>query len=254
MEQLLSMNVLDLFSGIGGFSLGLERAGMKTVAFCEIDLVCQEVLRKHWPDIPIFSDIRNLDESNIKQPIDIVCGGFPCQDVSHCGNQEGLSFGTRSGLWAEEYRIIRIFKPKAAIIENVTGLLTGDGGGWFGTVLCDLAQIGFSAQWHCIPASAVGACHNRERVWIVAYPNGSSLENMDISQSILSYPKESCRRQFARAIDAAIPADAYVKMRGDFNDVSGEMERIKQYGNTVVPQIPEIIGRAIMQLEYCQAI
>ena len=83
------MNVLDLFSGIGGFSLGLERAGMKTIAFCEIEEFPRKVLRKHWPNVPIFEDVRNLHGSDITEAVDLICGGFPCQDLSHIGKQLG---------------------------------------------------------------------------------------------------------------------------------------------------------------------
>ncbi len=241
------LRVLDLFSGIGGFTLGLERAGMETIAFCEIDIFCRQVLKKNWPDVPVYNDIRELTKDDIPGPVDIICGGFPCQDVSVSGKRQGLSSGTRSGLWSEQIRLVREVRPAAAIIENVPGLLTCNKGGAFARLLCDLAEIGFDAQWFCISAAAIGACHYRERLWLVAYPSGSELENMDIAESLRAYQKGSCSLQFAGAIDAAIPADAYIEMRGDYDDVSGEMERIKQYGNAVVPQIPEIIGRAIIQ-------
>ncbi|MCP4974599.1 MAG: DNA cytosine methyltransferase, partial [Maribacter sp.] len=98
------MKVLDLFSGIGGFSLGLERAGMKTVAFCEIEEYPRKVLNKHWPDVPIYKDVRSLNYERLKSDgifPDVICGGFPCQDISVAGNQAGISKETRSGLWSE---------------------------------------------------------------------------------------------------------------------------------------------------------
>ena len=115
------MNVLDLFSGIGGFSLGLERAGMKTVAFCEVDKKCQAVLKKHWPGVPIFDDVSNLKGEDIEGTVDVICGGFPCQDISLAGKGAGLE-GSRSGLWSEFKRLIEEIKPKYAIIENVSAL------------------------------------------------------------------------------------------------------------------------------------
>ena len=166
------MKVLDLFSGIGGFSLGLERAGMETVAFCEFDEHAQKVLRKHWPDVPIHSDIRELNAKQFRGTVDVVCGGFPCQDLSTAGKQVGFS-GERSSLYGEMFRVISECMPRYSIFENVTGLLTGDSGRWFGQFLYDLAQIGFDAEWHCVSASDIGAQHHRDRVWVIAYPCGS---------------------------------------------------------------------------------
>jgi len=169
----MKMKVLDLFSGIGGFSLGLERAGMETVAFCEIEPFPQKVLKKHWPDVPIYNDVTKLTKEILDNDgitgIDVICGGFPCQDISIAGNQAGIE-GKRSGLWGEMCRIISDIRPKYAIMENVSNLLAGDNGRWFGRVLGDLAEIGYDAEWHCIPASFIGAPHRRERVWIIAYP------------------------------------------------------------------------------------
>lgn len=169
------MRCLDLFSGIGGFSLGLERAGMETVAFCEYDKHAQKVLRKHWPDVPIFEDVRTLDGKQFKGAVDVVCGGFPCQDLSVAGKKAGFE-GERSSLYREMLRIISECLPRYAIFENVTGLLTGESGRWFGKFLYDLAEIGFDAEWHCIPASELGAHHHRDRVWIIAYPNNERLQ------------------------------------------------------------------------------
>ena len=167
------MNVLDLFSGIGGFSLGLERVGMKTVAFCEVDKKCQKVLQKHWPDVPIFDDVSNLTGEEIgkriEETIDVIVGGFPCQDISVAGAGEGLE-GKRSGLWSEFHRLIKEIKPQYAIIENVSALRSRG----LDQVLRSLSEIGYDAEWNCIPASAFGAPHRRDRIWIMAYPRRSS--------------------------------------------------------------------------------
>lgn len=157
------MNVLDLFSGIGGFSLGLERAGMRTVAFCEIDRFCREVLAKHWPGVPCYEDVTTADFP----AADIVVGGFPCQDVSLAGRRAGIT-GERSGLYRELIRALRVVRPRHAIVENVAALL-GDG---LDLVLGDMAESGFDAEWDCVPACAIGAPHERDRVWIVAHANG----------------------------------------------------------------------------------
>ena len=168
------MRVLDLFSGIGGFSLGLERAGMTTVAFCEIDPYCRAVLRKHWPDVPCYDDIRTLNRERLAADgiaVDVICGGFPCQDISCAGAGAGID-GERSGLWREYSRLIGELRPRYAIVENVAALL----GRGLDVVLGDLAALGLDAEWHCIPASAVGAPHRRDRIWIVAYPRGEQHE------------------------------------------------------------------------------
>ena len=161
------MRVLDLFSGVGGFSLGLERAGMQTVAFCEIEPFCRAVLRKHWPEVPIYEDIRTLTADVLERDgiaVDVICGGFPCQDLSFAGKRAGLE-GERSGLWGEYRRLIGELRPRFVIVENVPGLLSLG----MGTVLGDLAALGYDAVWDCIPASALGAPHRRDRLWIVAH-------------------------------------------------------------------------------------
>jgi len=245
------MKVLDLFSGIGGFSLGLERAGMETVAFCEFDEHAQKVLRKHWPDVPIHSDIRELDAKQFRGTVDVICGGFPCQDLSTAGKQVGFS-GERSSLYGEMLRVISECMPRYAIFENVTGLLTGDSGRWFGQFLYDLAQIGFDAEWHCVSASDIGAQHHRDRVWVIAYPCGSrskvGLARQNVRQegdtriSInLSNEIRRARRKPGMEGWSIEPNVGRVA-----NGVPNRAHRLKQLGNAVVPQIPEAIGRAIM--------
>lgn len=240
------MNVLDLFSGIGGFSLGLERAGMKTIAFCEYNEAAQRVLRKHWPDVPVYKDVRTLDGSQFRGTVNVVCGGFPCQDLSRAGRQDGIE-GQRSNLYTEMLRIISECRPEFAIFENVTNLLTGESGRWFAQFLYDLAAVGYDAQWHCISASAVGAAHHRDRIWIIAYPNGTNSQGIFFPKPLFAYSEESRRRQYTRAVDEALPADDYACQRGNFDDVPERMDRLKQLGNSVVPLIPEIIGRAILR-------
>ena len=163
--------LLDLFSGIGGFSLGLERTGgFETVAFCEIEPFPRAVLKEHWPDVPCYEDVRSLTAERLGSDgisVDVICGGFPCQDLSYAGKGAGLE-GARSGLWSEIARLVGELRPKYLIVENVSALLSRG----LGRVLGDLAEIGYDAEWHCIPASAVGAPHRRDRIWIVAYPIG----------------------------------------------------------------------------------
>lgn len=161
------MNVGSLFSGIGGFDLGLERAGMRVVWQCESDDFCRRVLAKHWPDVPCFDDVRNLSRTSGTPPVDVLCGGFPCQDISVAGKGAGIT-GARSGLWSEYARLIGELRPRYVVVENVSALLARG----MGRVLGDLAALGYDAEWDCIPASAVGAPHQRDRIWLVAYPGG----------------------------------------------------------------------------------
>ena len=244
------MKVLDLFAGIGGFTLGLERAGFETAAFCEIDPYAQKVLRKNWPGVPIYDDVRDITAERLVSDgirVDVITGGFPCQDISVAGNQAGIQDGTRSGLWSECARLIGELRPQYAIFENVTNLLNGERGAWFKRVLWDISSLGYDAEWHCIPASYLGASHRRDRVWIIAYPIGTRVEGLDIQKSIRTYPQKSCRWQFARAINEALPADDYTRIRGAVDGVPEIMDRLKCLGNAVVPPIPELLGGAIYE-------
>jgi site-specific DNA-cytosine methylase len=154
----------SLFAGIGGFDLGFERAGFKTVWQVEIDPYAQKVLAKNFPEAERFGDIRECGSHNLK-PVDVICGGFPCQDISNAGLRAGIE-GERSGLWKEYARIIGELRPRYIVVENVAALL----GRGMGVVLGDLAEIGYDAEWEVVSAADVGAPHLRERIWIVAYP------------------------------------------------------------------------------------
>lgn len=158
------MNVGSLFSGIGGFDLGFERAGMRTSWFCEQDDYCTRVLNRHWPGTPVYPDVTKLTAGQV-EPVDLLCGGFPCQDISTAGRGAGIR-GERSGLWSEFARLIGELEPRWVVVENVSALL----GRGLSVVCADLSALGYDAEWDCIPASAVGAPHQRDRIWIVAYP------------------------------------------------------------------------------------
>jgi DNA (cytosine-5)-methyltransferase 1 len=263
------VNVLDLFSGIGGFSLGLERAGMRTVAFCEIDPFCRRVLAKHWPDVEISADV--TQRGFVSGEADIITAGFPCQDISLAGEGAGLA-GARSGLYRHVIRAIRLVRPKFAVLENVAALLARG----MGTVVGDMAEVGYDAEWHCIPASAVGAPHRRDRVWIVGYPFPSGLEGYAGNGEIGAQLGRLISRQDGPVSPPGLRenvADAARELfdgagttgpgwRGQStnrrwwsaepdvgrvaNGVRSRVDRLKALGNAVVPQIPEIIGRAIM--------
>lgn len=242
------MDVLDLFSGIGGFSLGLERAGMRTVAFCEREAFCQRVLAKHWPEVPCYSDIRTLTADRLATDgiaVDAVCGGFPCQDVSLAGTGDGLD-GERSRLWTDYARILGELNErreiKFVIVENVAALL----GRELDRVLRDLAALGFDAEWHCIPASYAGLRHLRDRVWIVAYAQRYSIQGRPIFTE--AWRSQSRTQQLAGLVQpGSWPTISGARDRGTGHGVLNGTHRNKAIGNAVVPQIPELIGRAIMR-------
>lgn len=166
------MNVGSLFSGIGGFDLGFERAGMRVDWQVELDPYCRAVLAQHFPGAARYEDVREVGIGNL-DPVDLICGGFPCQDLSSAGRGAGID-GARSGLWAEFARIVRELRPRYVVVENVPALLTGKGKRWdrgpIGRVLGDLAEARYDAEWACLSAREFGAPHLRKRVWIVAYP------------------------------------------------------------------------------------
>lgn len=251
------LKVLDLFSGIGGFSLGLERTGgFETVAFCEIEPFPRRVLAKHWPKVPCYDDVRTLDPSEIG-PVDVICGGFPCQDISFAGAGEGLA-GQRSGLWSEIARLTRELRPGYVFVENVAALLSRG----LGTVLGDLASLGYDAEWHCIPASYVGAPHHRDRLWLIAY-RGQVGRNWPGLHSIAEHVVYDRRQwdaspysKWRDVVDwLKSPAASHLweapdgaHRRMDDGILRGlDCAAIGACGNAVVPQIPELIGRAILE-------
>lgn len=241
------MRVLDLFSGIGGFSLGLERAGMETVAFCEIEPFQRGVLKKHWPEVPCYEDVRSLTADRLVRDgvgqIDVICGGFPCQDLSVAGKGAGIT-GERSGLWSEIVRLIGELGPRYVILENVAVLVSRG----LGDVLGGLASVGYNAEWHCIPAYYTGSPQARDRIWIVAYPMQSRRKG-----------RWSCRDWWGKASERQagfVDWGSYEKANDKLwlepevdrvaHGLSRSVDAINALGNAVVPQIPEMIGRAIM--------
>lgn len=222
------LRVGGLFSGIGGMELGLQRAGMRPVWHCEQDEYCRAVLAKHWPDNPCFPDVRTLRGADAG-PVDVLCGGFPCQDVSAAGRRAGL-LGERSGLWSEFARLVCELRPSYVLVENVPALLVRG----FGTVLGDLADVGYDAEWEGIPAAAVGAPHLRARVWILAYPGG---EREQADDTVCA----------GRALAGFHPRwDAEPEVARMANGLPGRVD-VGALGNAVVPQIPELIGRHIIR-------
>jgi DNA (cytosine-5)-methyltransferase 1 len=160
------MTVGSLFSGIGGFDLGLERAGMDIRWQVERDPWCQKILAKHWPDVPRYGDVTTLTGDEL-EPVDLICGGFPCQPVSVAGQQKGTD--DDRWLWPEFRRVVGLLGPRYVLVENVPGLFTANGGHAFGEILGDLADLGYDAEWTVLSAADVGAPHLRKRVWIVSH-------------------------------------------------------------------------------------
>lgn len=221
------LRVLDLFSGIGGFSLGLERTGgFQAVAFCELEPFASRVLAQTWPGVPNLGDVRHASFPDA----DVITAGFPCQDISRAGDRAGLA-GQHSGLWREVVRAIRLVRPVYVILENVAALL----GRGLDTVLADLAEVGHDAEWDCLPAAAIGARHIRDRAWLVAYP---ARERDRVSQVTL------CAGWHQLEHSAQWSAEPGVCRVAD--GLPDQTHRLAALGNAVVPQIPELIGRAIL--------
>jgi DNA (cytosine-5)-methyltransferase 1 len=273
------LRLLSLFAGIGGFELGLERSGgFQTVAQCEIDPYCNKVLAKHWPEVKRYGDIRELTADRLAADgitVDAICGGFPCQDISIAGKQAGIE-GERSGLWSEYARLIDELRPRVVFVENVAALL----GRGLDRVLGDLAALGYDAVWDCIPASAVGAPHQRDRLWLVAYAEGQR-----IRPRLCDTEQKSGRRNFVSNGCSDVADAASIGQQGQgqpcerrnqtannqgkadnafsvcvgsqwslepdvgrvANGVSFRVDKLKALGNAVVPQIPELLGRAYLQ-------
>jgi len=271
------VRVLDLFSGIGGFSLGLERAGMETVAFCEIEEYPRKVLKKHWPDVPIYEDIRELTGDRLKQDgitADLICGGYPCQPFSTAGKRQGE--GDDRHLWPEMYRLIKTLRPRWVIAENVAGHVSMG----LDAVLSDLEAEDYTWWPFIIPACAVDAKHRRDRIWIIA--NASSRRGRPDARAQSRTEKESAellsqdgeplpsdieaicgdvanttgiyaQGQFGRQREEQFGGGCRWEPEPDVDRVAARLsdgvDRLKGLGNAVVPQVVENIGRAIMEIE-----
>ena len=260
------MRVLSLFSGIGGFDLGLQRAGFEISAQVEIDPFCQKILEKHWPEVERFGDIKEIEEF---PQADLICAGFPCQDISVAGKGAGLS-GSRSGLWTEAMRAIRMVRPKYAILENVAALRNRG----LSTILGALAESGYDSEWDCLPASAFGAPHQRDRLFVVAYSGSNQLrqqqgrgggpggqrspesgdggaagQNTNTEEfrlprrTVLSSTSFEARR-FRPEGDN--PWSAESGIHGVAYGVPNRVHRLRALGNAIVPQISEWIGEQII--------
>lgn len=257
------MKFISLFAGIGGLDLGLERAGFECVAQVEINEFALRVLEKHWANIPKFKDVRDVGKHNLPNA-DLICGGFPCQDVSLAGQRAGLE-GKRSTLWSEFHRIVCEIRPRWVVIENVPGLLSSDNGEFFTKIFRELSQSGYDAEWRIISASDLGAPHIRERLFIIAYPNGyigldgvlqtgrdtfsewrkKSVWGFDWSKSKMESRPATILQRWQRL---AVRQSPLIRMDDGIPDV---VERLHATGNAVVPQVAEFIGHCIMKAETC---
>jgi DNA (cytosine-5)-methyltransferase 1 len=278
----MTLTVGSLFSGIGGFDLGLERAGMKVIWQSEIDQFSSKVLKKHWPDVPNLGDITKVDWSKIERP-DVICGGYPCQPFSTAGKRGGTDDPRH--LWPAMHNAICVLRPRYALMENVRGHLSLG----FSRVLGDLAEIGYDAEWQVIPAAAVGAPHKRDRVFIVAYPNNAGVgthrrkvqrqkpsreqKRQIIPQHVFSRRSSEMANadseflgQYGSSGDVANESrqrhDQRERQKTDdlgqwweiepnvgrvANGVSDRVDRLKGLGNAIVPQVAELVGALVIQ-------
>ena len=205
------LKLLDTFSGIGGFSYAAEKlvGGFETTQFIEIDPYCQKVLNKHWPNVPIHDDIRTFTAKPFQY--DAVCGGFPCQDLSVAGRRAGITKESRSGLFYELIRVIRLVRPKFVVMENVAAILNNG----LDIVLGELSEAGYDAEWSIISASSLGAAHKRSRWWCVAYTDsfgcgGGSGKGCSIQERPF-FPREQTRSKMGSEIErcSSFSADSY---------------------------------------------
>ena len=251
------MKVGSLFTGIGGIDLGLERAGFEIAWQCELDSWCRQLLHQHWPSVPQYEDVTELRGGQL-EPVEMLAGGFPCQDVSVAGRQAGLKEGTRSGLWSEYARLIGEIRPRYVLVENVPGLLVRG----MDRVLGDLSEIGYDAEWHCIPASYIGAPHQRDRIWIMAYSSSTGLEGYTGDGEDCGEPGRFGTKAGGPVSKGSLLCGGLPKGRWPSepdvgrvaHGIPNRVDRLKCLGNALVPQIPEMIGHAIIhQLEQTNA-
>jgi DNA (cytosine-5)-methyltransferase 1 len=230
----------SLFAGIGGLDLGLERAGWTCRWQVERDPFCVRVLEKHWPDVARYGDIVALDPERL-EAVDLICGGFPCQPVSVAGKR--LAQADARWLWPEFSRIVRALRPRLVLVENVPGLL--DGG--IGDVLGDLATCGFDAEWECLSAAALGAPHERDRVWLVA-TNTDALDG-GARVGVFTDHEATLRASQDRNRASVWLAPAHVPARVGHGSACWVDRRLRTeaVGNSVVPQVAEWIGLRLMQ-------
>ena len=245
----MTLKVLDLFSGIGGFSYAAERlvGGFETTQFVEIDPYCQSVLRKNFPNVPIHDDITTFNAT--KGQFDIITAGFPCQDLSVAGKQSGIGKGTRSGLFFEVLRLSRQIQPKFILFENVRNLLSHKEGETFQQILQEITKTRLNAEWAAVSAADMAnTCHKRERIWIIAYPSSvlesgtestvqagreaTTSRTVTNSTSIGSYDREVGDNQGERQEQLSFGGDNSREFTYSNSDGSSTSERLRVDGQT----------------------
>jgi DNA (cytosine-5)-methyltransferase 1 len=213
---------------------------MRTVGFCECDEYCQRVLARHWPGVPIFPDIRELDAERLGWlgRIDLVCAGYPCQPFSFAGSRRAQEDDRH--LWPEVSRIIACTRPTWVVCENVAGHISLG----LDQVLFDLEGLGYASRPFVIPACAVGANHERARLWIVAHADGSRLQERFVQPGV---PREARRDDDGQDAPLDPWRTSEPALVRKLHGIPARVDRVRALGNSVVPQIPELIGRAIMR-------
>jgi len=272
----MSLTVGSLFTGIGGFDLGLERAGMKIMWQSEIDKFACQVLKKHWVNVPNLGDITKIDWSKV-EPVDVICGGYPCQPFSTAGKRKGKDDPRHLWRWFRD--AISGIRPRYALLENVAGHLSMGGL----EVIADLAEIGYDAQWRVVSAAGLGAPHRRNRLFIIAYPASKQSNGRQFAINKKEFKKERLQEQI-RTVCADVShtksgvrgsekshdifsgdwqttefrkSDCGIRSIGDWwqiepsmgrvaDGVSNRVDRLRGLGNAIVPQVSEYIGRLVV--------
>lgn len=248
------------FSGIGGFELGVEQSwpNVETVWQIEKDPFCQRVLKKHWPNTTLFDDIQTVETDQL-EPVDVIVGGFPCQDISKAGKMEGVNEGKKSNLWWDLWRIIGDIRPRIVILENVSNIISVGGS----DVLGSLASIGYDAEWTTFNASDLGAPHKRPRWFCVAYQSKGVLENESIGNTDRQRSQEQSKRRFTMetkikfersgGVDDGFRSNQWEKFPTQSplhrrNDgFSNRVDRIRALGNAIVPACSRWVADQVLK-------
>lgn len=236
----MTLTFCSLFAGIGGFDLGFERAGMRCKWQVEINPYCQRVLAKHWPDVRRWDDVRTFPPAG-EWSVDVICGCFPCIDISSNGGKAGIK-GKHSGLWTEFARIVRELRPSIVVVENVADIVHRG----LGDVLGELAACGFDAQWQVLPACAFGIPQRRERLFVIAYAHDRGLQGSQERNGQGAYP-EGWNHDDGLALAQCRARDARSWVRRASDGLPGRVDRLRGLGNAVVPAVAEWIGRRIVE-------
>lgn len=237
----------SLFSGIGGLEMGLEMTGrFKTVWQSEMDNHCRKVLRRHWPDAELFGDVREVGVTNEIKAVDVICGGFPCQDLSSAregsgqGRGKGLD-GKKSGLYREFIRIIKQVGPRGFVIENVPNLVNRG----LETILGEVADLGYDAEWHIVSAASVGGPHLRKRLFIMGYANSTHPQRGGIPCGVHEKDEDTDGNGGWRPDKTWPPEPNFPRVANGVPDWS---HRVKALGNAVVPKCSEVIGHRLLEI------